>query len=155
MGTEQQKSEIELAVFSEFVNKAKIAVNPKSISKPGTESEPDIFCTFLSGEEVAYELVEICSTNIAATLAKLRNGDVNSAAFSTSDPTERLLQQKLHKFYKTLRPIELLCYTNGRTVSPDDQILAEAQGWANSIKGRFRKIWLLGEKGVYEVWSAS
>lgn len=153
MGTEQQKAEAELTVFREFISKAGISIDLESVRKPGTQSEPDIFCTLISGEQVAYELVEICSSDIAATLSKLRNG--GSTALATSDPTEKTLRQKLHKTYRTTLPIELLCYTNGRTVSPDDLILREAQRWANAIDGPFRKVWLLGEKGVYKVWSAS
>lgn len=155
MSTEEQKSKLELKVFSEFINKAKIAVNLGSILKPGQESEPDIFCSLLTGEEVAYELVEICSTNIAANLAKLKKGQTESNVFSVFDPTQRIIRQKLHKHYKTCRPIELICYTDGRTISPDEQIVTEIRSWANAIKGRFRKIWLFGEKDIYEVWSAS
>lgn len=153
MGTEQEKAELELAVFREFISTAGISIDPMSVSKPGTQSEPDIFCTLSSGEQVAYELVEICSSHIAATLSRIKKG--GAAGLATSDPTEKTLRQKLHKTYRTNLPIELLCYTNGRTVSPDDLILSEAQLWANAIDGPFRKIWLLGEKGVYEVWSAS
>lgn len=152
MGTEQQKAEVELAVFREFISKARIDIDPESVRKSGAQSEPDIFCTLSSGEQVAYELVEICSEDIAATMPKLRNGGTECLA--TSDPTEKILRQKLHKSYRTTLPIELLCYTNGRTVSSDDQILSEAQLWANAIDGPFRKVWLLGEKGIYEVWSA-
>ena len=111
------------------------------------------FCTLGTGEEIAYELVEVCSTAVAATLSKIEKG--GTVTLSTSDPTERTLRQKLHKTYRTVRPIELLCYTNGRTVSPDDLIFSKAQLWANAIDGPFRKIWLLAEKGVYEVWSAT
>jgi hypothetical protein len=153
MGTEQEKAKVELAVFGEFISKAGIEIDPKTVSKPGAQSEPDIFCTLSSREQVAYELVEICSPDIAATLSKLRNGGV--AGTATSDPTEKVLRQKLHKTYRTTLPIELLCYTNGRTVSPDDQIRRQVQLWANAIDGPFRKVWLLGEKGVYEVWTAS
>jgi hypothetical protein len=153
MSTEQEKAEIEIAVFREFVSKADAPVDPESISKPGAESDPDIFCTMINGEQVAYELVEICSSDIATTFSKLRNG--GSVLSAISDPTERTLRKKLHKTYRTTRPIELLCYTNGRTVSPDDLIFSKAQLWANAIDSPFRKVWLLGEKGVYEVWSAS
>jgi hypothetical protein len=153
MSTEQEKAQVEIAVFGEFISKAGISIDHGSVSKPGTQSEPDIFCTLSSGEKVAYELVEICSSDIAATLSKIRNG--GSASLATCDPTERTLRQKLHKTYRTSLPIELLCYTNGRTVSPDDLIFSEAQHWANAVDGPFRKVWLLGEKGVYEVWSAS
>jgi hypothetical protein len=153
MSTEQEKAEVELAVFRDFISKAGISIDPRSVSKPGTQSEPDIFCTLSSGEQVAYELVEICSSDIAAALSKITKG--GSTGLATSDPTEKTLRHKLHKTYRTTLPIELLCYTNGRTVSPDDLIFSEAQRWANTIDGPFRKVWLLGEKGVYEVWTAS
>ncbi|MGB4911440.1 MAG: hypothetical protein WBO95_04765 [Candidatus Dechloromonas phosphoritropha] len=152
MGTEQQKSALELTVFGEFAAKANIEIDPESVSKPGAESEPDIFCTLRSGELVAYELVEICSEGIASTIAKIRKDDAETGAFFVSDPTEKTLRQKLNKTYRTSRPIELLCYTNGRTVSDDEQIVFQTRQWANAIKGPFRKIWLLGENGVYEVW---
>ena len=153
MGTEQDKATVELAVFREFVSKAEVPVLPESIRKPGEQSEPDVFCTLSSGEQVAYELVEICSSDIAALFSRLRSG--GSASLVTSDPTEGIMLNKLHKTYRTKLPIELLCYTSARTVSPDDQILSEVQRWANAIEGPFRRVWLLGEKGVYEVWAAS
>ena len=153
MGTEQDKAKVELEIFQKFIEKAGIFVNQSSISKPGTQFDPDIFCTLDSGEQVAYELVEICSSDIAVSFSKIRNG--GSDAFSTSDPTKSVVRKKLHKTYQTKRPIELLCYTNGRTISPDDLIINEAQQLACTIKSPFRRVWLLGEKGVYEVWSAT
>ena len=153
MSSEQDKALVELAVFREFVNKANLPVRLKSIRKPGEHSEPDIFCTMNNGEQVAFELVEICADDLASLIAKLRDG--GTATTSTFDPTENILRQKLHKIYKTQLPIELLCYTNGRTISTDDQIIAEARRWADVIEGPFRKVWLLGEKSVYKVWQAS
>jgi hypothetical protein len=153
MGTEQRKAEVELAVFREFISKAGIGIDSASVRKHDGRSEPDISCTLSIGEQVAYELVEICSSDIAATFNKLRDG--GAAGVVTSDPTEKTLRKKLHKTYQSTLPVELLCYKNGRTVSPDDQIYSETQLWVNAIDGPFRKVWLLGEKGVYEVWSAS
>lgn len=153
MSSEIDKAQIELAVFSEFVKRLHLPVDPTSITKPGKESEPDIFCTIQGEGAVAFELVEICASDIAQTLSKLRSG--GTAAMSTSDPTGKIVRRKLHKAYKTQLPIELLCYTNARVVSTDGQILEDARQWACLIKGPFRKVWLLGEKDVYEVWSAS
>jgi hypothetical protein len=153
LSTEQDKWQIERAVFLEFIEKACLPVESGSIDKPHGRSMPDIFCTMLGGEQVAFELVEICAEDVAAIRSKLREG--GSVAFSTADPTEHILRRKLHKTYETERPIELLCYTNARTVSADDQIIAEAQRWARSLEGPFRRVWLLGEKDVYDIWSAS
>ena len=153
MRTEQDKWEVERKVFLEFIEKASLSVEPTSIEKQYGESMPDIFCTMLSGERVAFELVEICAEDIAATQYRLRDG--GSAVFLTADPTAAILRRKLHKTYEVGRPIELLCYTSARTVSPDDQIIAEARNWVGSVEGPFRRVWLLGEKDVYDVWSAS
>jgi len=138
-------------VFLVFVEKAPLCVEAASIEKQEGKSMPDIFCTMLIGERVAFELVEICAEDVAATSSRLSEG--GSAVSSTADPTAAILRRKLHKTYETHRPIELLCYTSARTVSPDDQIIAEARNWVGSFEGPFRRVWLLGEKGVYEVWS--
>lgn len=153
MSTEEDKAKAELLVFWEFITKAGICVDADSVIKPGTHSEPDIFCTLSNGERVAFELVEFCASDIAATISNLENDD--SAVLCTSDPVERTLRKKLHKTYRTRLPIELLCYTNGRTVSPDDLIIRKTLLWANAIDGPFRRIWLLGEKSVYEIWPDS
>ncbi len=150
MGTEKDKAQIELAVFREFVERGHLLVDPTSIKKPGEESEPDIFCTLLNEGPVAFELVEICSSDIAAFLSKLSSG--STEALSISDPTSKIVSRKLRKTYKTQLPIELLCYTNARVISTDDQIVERIRQWVGSIEGSFRRVWLLGEKGVYEVW---
>ncbi len=155
MSSEQDKALTEIPVFKEFVEKAQLSIRPESIKKPGGKSDPDIFCTFHNGEDVAFELVEICASDVAALISKVRKTNIDGL-INTSDPTYEVVQKKIIKSnnYKTLLPIELLCYTSARVVSPDDTIIAEAIRCADSIDGRFRKIWLLGAKGVYEVWKA-
>jgi hypothetical protein len=151
MSSEEDKAFIELKVFKEFIEKTQLPIRPESIKKPGGKSDPDIFCTFQNGEDVAFELVEICASDLAIHISKLKE-----EVLRTSDPTEEIILNKLtkSKTYKTQLPIELLCYTNARVVSPDDLIIAVARRCADSTESRFRKIWLLGEKGVYEVWKA-
>ena len=75
----------------------------------------------------------------------------------SSEQDKALIELKVFKELaeRAQLPIELLCYTNARVVSPDDLIIAVAKTCATSTEGRFRKIWLLGEKGVYEVWKAT
>lgn len=152
MGSEKDKAQIELAVFREFVDRARLPVDPTSIEKPGQEAEPDIFCTLLGEGPVAFELVEICASDIAATLARQRSG--GDKILSTADPTADIVRNKLHKTYKTPLPIELLCYTNARVLSTDEQIIEKLEQWVGSVEGPFRRVWLLGEKGVYEIWHA-
>jgi hypothetical protein len=65
----------------------------------------------------------------------------------TADPTAAVIRNKLAKTYQTTHPIELLCYTDGRLVTPDDAIIPtireiiEAHGF-----GMFQRVWLLGEE---------
>lgn len=151
MSGEEEKAKVELAVFEEFVKKTGISIIPASICKSGKASEPDIFCSLASGELVAFELVEICSPEIAKKISELQSGGAESLA--TSDPTASIIQRKLQKTYKTNRPIELLCYA-GRTASTDMHIVEAAQNCEGYFSGPFRKVWLLGELGVYEIWSA-
>ena len=80
MGTEQRKAEVELAVFREFISKEGIGIDSASVRKHDGRSEPDISCTLSVGEQVAYELVEICSSDIAATFNKLRDGGAAGVA---------------------------------------------------------------------------
>ncbi|HVS27850.1 MAG TPA: hypothetical protein VHE58_11265 [Burkholderiales bacterium] len=153
MASAQDKTAVELAVFREFAEKARLSIDDTSIEKRGGESEPDILCKIIGEGPVSFELVEICDSTLAATIAHLRSGGV--ATGSTSDPSIEIIRRKLHKKYKTDLPIELLCYTNGRVVTTDDGILAAIRPWFDAIDGPFRRAWLLGEKDTYEVWRAS
>jgi hypothetical protein len=152
MSSEADKAEIEIKVFMEFVNQIGLPVEATTIVKQGNESEPDIFCV-VDSEQMFFELVEICAADLAENLTKIHRGG-GEPVISTFNPTNKIISSKLNKKYDTDLPIELLCYTNGRVVPTDDQILEEARNISNSVKGPFRKIWLLGEKlDVYEVWS--
>lgn len=153
MTSEQDKGVVELAVFREFAKKAPLRIDHTSVEKRNGESEPDILCEIIGEGPVSFELVEICDSALAATIAHLRSGGV--ATGSTSDPSIEIVRRKLHKRYKTDSPVELLCYTNARVITPDDGILAAIRPWFDAIDGPFRRAWLLGEKDTYEVWRAS
>ncbi|MFZ6644601.1 hypothetical protein ACO0LO_02705 [Undibacterium sp. TJN25] len=151
MRTEQDKGVVELTVFRDFAQRAGLPVVGASIEKRSGDSEPDILC-ILDGEgKVAFELVEICDPMLAANIAHtLAGGD--SAEPAASDPSIRIVRKKLSKKYRTDYPVELVCYTNGRTKTADHDILAAIQPWFSAIQGPFRRAWLSGKKEVYEVW---
>jgi len=153
MRSEIDKGVIELSVFREFEHKSTLRIDPNSVEKCSGESEPDIICKLIDEGPVAFELVEICDPTLAATASELRSGGV--AVFSTSDPSQEIVRRKLQKTYKSDAPVELLCYTNARVVTPDDCILDAIRPWFDATNGPFRRVWLLGEDGLYEVWSAS
>jgi len=150
MGTEQRKGEVELAVFREFADRCPLTIDLQSIQKRSGESEPDILCQLSSGEVVAFELVEICDSTIASTLSRIQPDSPPS--FWSADPTAAIVRKKLHKSYHTAHPVELLCYSNGRVITPDDGIREHLSRWADAIDGPFRRLWLLGEQVVYQVW---
>jgi hypothetical protein len=71
---------------------------------------------------------------------------------SISDPTRGIFLGKLGKNYQAGRPVDLLAYTDGSLVSPDDQIIAELEHLIQMHgRGPFRRIWLLGEKICREI----
>ncbi len=153
MHSEKDKSTVELSIFREFVAKSPLSIDAATVEKCSGHREPDILCEVTGEGAIAFELVEICDPRLAATITALLAGGV--ATGSTSDPSVEIIRRKLHKSYETKVPVELLCYTAGRAVSADDQILAEIRPWFDAIDGPFRRAWLLGENGVYEVWRAN
>lgn len=157
MGTEQEKGIVELAVFKEFILKSGLSVIPESIVKCIKKQFPDITCKFIDNGPVAFELVEICNSEIAEKISYVRSGG-EFETLSVDNPARMIVLKKLRKTYLTDLPLELLCYTNGRTVATDDMLVAEILAAITSYESNilFRRIWLLGEKGnVYKVWNNS
>ena len=63
------------------------------------------------------------------------------------------MRGKLRKVYYTSHPIELLCYTAGRIITPPDVILPTITPLLGSFRHNFRRAWLLSENRVYELWA--
>lgn len=142
---------MELTVFRDFAYRSGLPVIGASVEKRSGDSEPDILCTLGSEGKVAFELVEICDPMLAANVTySLAGGD--SPGPLTTDPSIRIVRKKLSKTYRTECPVELVCYTNGRTKAADHEILAAIQPWFSTVKGPFRRAWLLGKREIYEVW---
>jgi hypothetical protein len=156
MGTEQEKGEIEVSVFREFIAQSRLPIVPTSVKKCIGQAVPDIQCEFIGGELVAFELVEVCSSELAEKIAYARAGGV-FPTMAVNSPVQKIIGNKISKRYQTELPIELLCYTNGRIIDPDDAILEYLR---SALKKEaicpFRRVWLLGEKSdVYKVWEVS
>ena len=107
--------------------------------------EPDILCYFQNSKVIAYEVVEICSPEIAIVRGEdLRN---NTCTYvRTSDTSVDAISAKCLKRYTTEHPIELIAYKNGRSVSPDDFIVSRFNALVAPSQSLFRKIWLLGKR---------
>ena len=110
-----------------------------------------LLCTNVLQGDIAFELVSITDELIA----EISNNSGSDGAFSTSDPSERIIRKKLHRKYKTAHPIELLVYTDGQVVTPDDVIIATILPWIGSIEHPFRKVWFMGERDAFVIWTVS
>ena len=118
------------------------------------EPEPDLLCINSSGKPVAFELVSLTDPEIAKVQAA--GSKAHTSAFSTADPSERIVRNKLHKSYKTnARHIELLIYTDGQIITPDDAIIPTIEPWLSAIKHPFKHIWFMGEHETRCLWSAA
>ena len=149
MCSEQTKGVDEVRIFRRFIEEANIPVVVGSIEKQ-FPPKPDILCLHNEEGPIAFELVELCDPNLAKSFANVTEGYIR-----TADPCARILSKKLRCKYETTAPIELLCYTAGRIITPDNVILPTIKPYLRSWRHTFRRAWLLGHKGVYEIWKAN
>lgn len=150
MSSEEAKAIHEVEIFSNFLSAAKVYPPPESIEKR-KPPEPDILCEFSTGDALAFELVEICDPNLAAAFSN--PFDDRIVYVRTSDPTARIIRKKLSKEYSTDGPVELLCYTAGRTATPPSLIAGIARLYACSVRHRYRKVWLYSRRNVQLLWT--
>jgi hypothetical protein len=149
MSSEAEKSEREIAVFRDFARVAGLGIDESSVRKR-VPPEPDLLCVVEGEGPVAFELVELCDPNLAKVFADpLRPGN---EFIRTSDPSPGIVRNKLRKTYKTEHPIELLCYTDGRVITPADVILPSIRPYLGSFRHVFRRAWLFCDNKAFTVW---
>jgi hypothetical protein len=144
MGNERDKGIIELNVFESFAKKCGIPIVPGSAQKR-EPSEPDILCVLESGEALAFELAEACAPEFAAaTTTAIRKG-VSPAVWG-ADVSADTIRKKLSKTYLVACDVQLLLYTNGRSVLPDDVIKAMVEPIFQDGIGQYSHVWLFGDE---------
>ena len=158
MRTDAEKGEIELEFFRRFAALVDLPLDANSAEKR-PPPEPDILCKHEQEGYIAFELVEICDPKLAQIITDAAKSAADEPVFvRTSDPSKLILGKKLQKKYLTKYPVELLCYTNGRVITPPDVIIPTIRPLLDSEIGAFRRVWLLGHKRgmdvVYPVWDA-
>lgn len=113
--------------------------------------EPDLLCKHSTKGFIAFELVSLTDPNIARVQAA--GNKARQDAFSTSDPSTRIVLKKLHKKYETSAPdIELLIYTDGQIITPDDVIIPTIAPLLDSVSHPFTHIWFMGEYEALHLW---
>lgn len=138
-----------MEVFHRFVQAAQLPILPNSVEKR-PPPEPDLRCVCVAGGSVAFELVELCDSNLAAAFSNF-----SEAYIRTSDPSVRIVQKKLRREYRTDAPIELLCYKAGRIVTPDNVVIPTLQPLLREWSHVFRRVWLMGSKRAYLLWDSA
>jgi hypothetical protein len=144
------KQENEQAAFGRFIRRLRTEHEWLSVvSRP--EPEPDLLCSHRSAGEIAFELVSLTDPDIAeiqAAGSKARQG-----AFSTSDPSERIIRKKLDRKYSTeAGSIELLVYTDGQIITPDDVIVPTILPLFDAVHHPFERVWFMGERETSCLW---
>jgi hypothetical protein len=147
------KQKNEQAAFERFVNRLGQKSEWREVtSRP--EPEPDLLCFHIHNGLVAFELVSLTDPKIAKVQAA--GSEAHEVAFFTSDPSERIVRNKLHKSYATSAShIELLIYTDGQVITPDDVIVPTIQPWFDAIDHPFKRIWFVGEQETRCLWNAT
>lgn len=151
MQTEKQLNEQQ--AFARFVGRLGTAQHWESVSSR-PEPEPDLLCIHAEYGAIAFELVSLTDSNIARIQAA--GAKAWDETFSTADPSERIIRKKLGRAYKTSsQHIELLIYTDGQIITPDDVIIPTVRPLLEEIKHPFKYVWFMGERETCCLWSAS
>jgi hypothetical protein len=148
---EDEKAERERTVFLAFLHQSRLPINASSVESR-RPPEADIYCVHNDDGPVAFELAELCDSDIAGLTSRLLKSGGGAGSLWTSDPTSGIFLNKLRKTYQPGRPVELIVYTNARVVTTDDQIVLKLEDLICSHgRGPFQRVWLLGEKICQEI----
>jgi hypothetical protein len=151
VNTEPEKGTEEIEVLRRFIGRSRFPIDPRSIEKR-VPPEPDLLCRHETDGIIAIELVNLCDPELAKVVAAGLNARTD--AFSTSDPSARIIRNKLQKKYTTKFPIALLVYADGPIISPDDVIIPTIRPIFESLTSPFRQAWFMGEHSACLLWQA-
>ena len=149
------KEQQEQAAFVRFTERLRTTTEWKSISsrKP---PEPDLRCEHhKEGVVVAFELLSLTNPDIAE-IQSIGN-KAKKTVFYTKQPEHQTIWKKLRasESYQTdASRIELLIYTDGRAIMPDDDLIVmvrEALGGSSAMH-HFARIWFMGESKTCPVY---
>ncbi len=144
---DEKKAETEREVFWQFVQALGWPSSREAIVS-GMKGQPDIIYSGFE-HKISFELTEICSGEVAKAI-----GDIDEGGFwmvGTSDPTKNRLDAKRNKVYESEYPVDLVCYWNMRTASPDWFVRQQiAQSLKNHEMPTFKHVWCAGEQNIFK-----
>lgn len=115
------------------------------------EPEPDLLCKHVTDGLIAFEVVGLTDPKIAQLQAA--GAKAYKGSFSTSDPSESIIRKKLQRKYRTaVGRIELLAYTDGQIITPDDVIVSTIAPLFDAVPHEFQRIWFMGERETLCLW---
>ena len=148
----QEKADREVAVFLDFLARSGLSISPESVQKRHPP-EPDILCEHSLDGPTAFELIELCDELVAETFSE-REPEPASAMW-LDGPNLGKVATKFTKLYATNAPIELLCYTSGRLVTPDSVLIPMIHHELDfSTQTKFQRVWYMGEQQVTLLYDA-
>lgn len=161
MHGEAEKGLIEIAIFDEFAKALSLKLVDGSVEKidPGVFPKikmPDIYCELEEGP-VYYELTEACDPELIKAIKAIEESGTSeeegcAPEFCKNDASEDTLRKKLNKQYDIDAPVELIVYTNGRTVLDDDEISLRIRETVKTLGfGQFRKVWFFGRNTIMQM----
>ena len=109
MANESEKAKNEREAFQLFAERLGLRHEWLSIESRKPD-EPDLLCVHVNNGPIAFELVRICDPNIAKVIAA--GPKARQEAFSTADPSERIVREKLKK-----TGIRILLWVRGQSCS--------------------------------------
>jgi len=147
------KQQGEQAAFAKFMRRMGMESKWLRIcSQP--QGEPDLLCTHADDGLIAFELVSLTDSEIAKVQAAVSRSP--NKAFWTLDSSARIIRNKLGKKYTTsARCIELLVYTDGQIITPDDSIIPTILPMFDAVAHPFKRVWFMGEHTTRCLWNAS
>ena len=145
------KKSRELSTFREFVERAGLGLDASSATNRNPP-EPDILCLDNDRNPHAFELVELCDSEIAQLYGQ--RALPSASAMFVGGPDYSKVERKLTNNYVTTATPHLLCYADGRTVAPDELLVAELREIDFSKQSNFSTVWFMGEKQVLQLFSA-
>ena len=151
MSNKEKKQQEEKDAFLRFV--AKLGQSDEWVAVENRpEPEPDLLCLHTIDGRRAFELVSLTDESIAIRLAAGEKANIEP--FSTADPSGRIIRAKLNKRYQTsVFRIDLLVYTDGRIITPDDVIIPTIQPLFDNVPHPFDAVWFMGEFETRCLWS--
>jgi hypothetical protein len=149
---DDRKAERVGAIFERFAVVAGKDIDPATI-KSGVPGEPDIICATFSSEVLAFELCELCDQGLMAQSGRASKvlGIPSFSSLNCEDIRATFLK-KLGKNYKGASKVDLLFYTDGRLIAPDEVAIDQLHVVLdNQVAVQFRSVWFLGERGTRQV----